>query len=211
MHQQLIQEIVEETRRKLTGRYLGKIYQLAPLSFALDFGLKEGQYLFVSVDPASPRFYLIERRGKDLDKQATNLSRVGQLIRARIGGGELISLTKDPADRIVRMTFRVEDELGEAREPRIVIQLTGRAANLFLLDQLDQITDALRPPKGIGQQPGEPYQPPPPQEREQPERCIGPEESGSPSAAAAEYFAKRDAENAFRSRAGSLRARLQKT
>jgi len=211
MHQQVIQEIVEETRRKLTGRYLGKIYQLAPLSFALDFGLKEGQYLFVSVDPASPRFYLIERRGKDLDKQATNLSHFGQLIRARIGGGELISLTKDPADRIVRMTFRVEDELGEAREPRIVIQLTGRAANLFLLDQLDQITDALRPPKGIGQQPGEPYQPPPPQEREQPERYIGPEESGSPSAAAAEYFAKRDAENAFRSRAGSLRARLQKT
>jgi predicted ribosome quality control (RQC) complex YloA/Tae2 family protein len=210
MHQQLIQEIVEETRRKLTGRYLGKIYQLAPLSFALDFGLKESQYLFVSVDPASPRFYLIERRARDLDKQATNLSHFGQLIRARISGGELISLTKDPAERIVRMMFRVEDELGESREPRIVIQLTGRAANFFLLDQLDQITDVLRPPKGIGQQPGETYQPPPPQEREQPEQYIGPEESGSPSAAAADYFAKRDAENAFRSRAGSLRARLQK-
>jgi predicted ribosome quality control (RQC) complex YloA/Tae2 family protein len=132
-------------------------------------------------------------------------------MRAKVGGGELLSLTKDPADRVVRMTFRVAGELGESREPKIVIQLTGRAANLFLLDQLDQITDALRAPKGIGQQPGEKYQPPPPQEREHPPGCPGPEASGSPSAAAAHYFAKRDAENAFLSRTGSLRARLQKT
>jgi predicted ribosome quality control (RQC) complex YloA/Tae2 family protein len=90
MHQQLIQKIVEEIRDRLTGRYLGKIFQLGPLSFALDFGLKEGQYLFVSVDPSSPRFFLIERRARDLEKQATNLSHFGQLMRARVSGGKLI-------------------------------------------------------------------------------------------------------------------------
>jgi predicted ribosome quality control (RQC) complex YloA/Tae2 family protein len=211
MHQQLIQKIVEEIRDRLTGRYLGKIFQLGPLSFALDFGLKEGQYLFVSVDPSSPRFFLIERRARDLEKQATNLSHFGQLMRARVSGGKLISVVRDPADRVVRMSFRGEDDLGESRELKIVVQLTGKAANLFLLDEFDQITDALRSPRGSGQQPGELYQPPARQEKQaQEDNAPGSENSGSPSAAAADYFVKLDAENNFRSRANNLRARLQK-
>jgi len=211
MHQQLIQKIVEEIRDRLTGRYLGKIFQLGPLSFALDFGLKEGQYLFVSVDPSSPRFFLIERRARDLEKQATNLSHFGQLMRARVSGAKLISVVRDPADRVVRMSFRGEDELGESRELKIVVQLTGKAANLFLLDEFDQITGALRSPRGSGQQPGELYQPPARQEKQaQEDNAPGSEYSGSPSAAAADYFVKLDAENNFRSRANNLRARLQK-
>ena len=211
MHQQEIQQIVEEIRAKLTGRYLGKFFQLTPLSLALDFGLKDGHYLFINVEPSSPRFFLIERRARDLEKQAIPLSHFGQLMRARVGGGKLTSVVRDPADRIVRMTFSVEDELGQARDLRIVVQLTGKAANLFLLDEIDQITDALRPPRGSGQQLGEIYQPPAKQEKHVSEDDVARSDySGSPSAAAADYFAKRDAENNFRSRANNLRARLQK-
>jgi len=211
MHQQLIQQIVEEIRAKLTGRYLGKIFQLTPLSFAVDFGLKDGQYLYISLEPSSPRFFLIERRARDLEKQAIPLSHFGQLMRARVGGGKLISIVRDPSDRIVRMTFSVEDELGQSRELRIAVQLTGKAANLFLLDELDQITDALRPPRGSGQRPGEIYRPPAKQEKQVSEDDVARSEySGSPSAAAANYFARLDAENVFRSRANNLRARLQK-
>jgi len=42
----------------------------------------------------------------------------------------------------------------------LVAQLTGRSANLFLLDSTGKITQALRPPKGEGQQLGDIYQPP---------------------------------------------------
>ena len=59
MDQALIQRVVEELRTALTGRFFGKIFQLTPLSFAFDFGLR-GEFLFVSVDPASPRLYLIQ-------------------------------------------------------------------------------------------------------------------------------------------------------
>ena len=212
MDQQLIQEIVEEIRVKLGGRYLGKILQLTPLSFAVDFGLKDNQYLLISADPGSPRFYLIERRPKELEKQATNLSHFGQSMRAKVGGGKLTTVTKDPADRVVRLTFRVEDELGGSRELRLVIQLTGRAANLFLLDELERITDVLRAPRGVGQQPGDQYLPPATREKEglQEPELVSPIPH-SPSAVAADYFAKRDADNAFRARTQNLRGRLQKT
>ena len=56
MHNALVQRVVEELRMTLTGRFFGKIFQTGPLSYAFDFGLR-GEYLFVSVDPASPRFY----------------------------------------------------------------------------------------------------------------------------------------------------------
>src|SRR6266550_794695 len=102
MHQQLIQKIVEEVRGKLMGRFLGKIFQLTPLSLALDFGISGGEYLFISVDPTSPRFYLIERRAKELEKQSSQLSHFGQLLRAKFSGGKLTAIDKDPSDRIVR-------------------------------------------------------------------------------------------------------------
>ncbi len=226
MQQKLIQEIVGELSQKLTGRFLGKIFQLTPLSFALDFGLNGGKFLFVSVDPSSPRLYIIERRAKELEKQAVNLSHFSQLMRAKVGGGKLVAISKDPSDRVVRFAFSVEDELGGDHEARMVIQLTGRAANLFLLDESNRITDVLRSPKGSGQQPREQYQPPGTQEKQHSEQLhspdntradgergggsVGPHGDLSPSAAAAEFFAKLDAENSFRSHAHNVKARQQK-
>ena len=84
MNQTVLQRVVEELQVVLSGRYFGKIYQLSPLSFAIDFGLR-GEFLFGSVDPASPRLYLIRRRTKDLEKQSTALHGIGQTMRSKLG------------------------------------------------------------------------------------------------------------------------------
>ncbi|HKG78024.1 MAG TPA: NFACT family protein, partial [Pyrinomonadaceae bacterium] len=107
MDQALIQRVVEELRSSLTGRFFGKIFQLSPLSFAFDFGLR-GEFLFVSVDPASPRLYLINRRLRDLEKQAVALAPFGQALRSKLSGAHVVSISKDPVDRIVRLTFRID-------------------------------------------------------------------------------------------------------
>ena len=104
----LIQRVVEELRDALTGRFFGKVYQLGPVSFAIDFGLR-GEFLFISVDPSNPRFYLIRRRTKDLEKQSTALNSFGQTMRSRLSGAHVVNISKDPLDRIVRLTFRKED------------------------------------------------------------------------------------------------------
>src|ERR1041384_5546631 len=108
MQQTLIQRVVEELRTTLPGRYFGKIFQLTSLSFAFDFGLR-GEFLFVSVDPASPRLHLIRRRTRDLEKQSMPLTAFGQFMRSRLSGAYLVNISKDSLDRIVRLTFRIDD------------------------------------------------------------------------------------------------------
>src|SRR5215510_2648365 len=191
MDQALIQCLVEELHAILTGRFFGKIFQLTPLSFAFDFGLR-GEFLYVSVEPASPRLYLIRRRTRDLEKQSTPLNPFGQLMRSALSGASLVNVSKDPLDRIVRFTFHSD---GVFR--RLVVQLTGRTADVFLLDELNRITAVLR--QHGRTRLGEIYLPPPRPLKEPIEAfTLG---AGSPSAQLDAHFASLDASKAFDSRA----------
>ena len=210
MQQKLIQAIVDEVWFKLTGRFLGKIFQLSPHSFALDFGVRSGEYLLVSVEPSSPRFYLIRRRLKELEKQSVPLAQFGQLLRSRLSGGKLTAIEKDPSDRIVRLTFAIEDETGRLHFRRLVIQLTGRAANLFLLDELDGIIDLLRQAKNSEIRPNQLYEPPKPPPRQKQDEAVITGPSESPSAAADLYFTQLEANTNFLARANRLQKQLHK-
>jgi predicted ribosome quality control (RQC) complex YloA/Tae2 family protein len=207
MHQRLIQSIVEEFRAKSANHFLGRIFQLSPLSFAIDFGIRDS-YLFISAEPSSTRFYLIRRKVKDLERQSIALSHFGQLLKAQLGGGKIINSEKDADERIVRLTFRVEDELGVVHFRRLVVQLTGRAANLFILDELNRVRGALRSPKGPGQKPGEYYLPPP--RHEVKTRAEPVVIHDSPSEAADLYFQELDSTKEFDVRIAGLRTRLER-
>ena len=154
MNDQLLSAIAEEIRENLKGRRLGKIFQLGPLSFAIDFGLKH-RYLYLNVEPASPRLYLIERKVKELEKQSLQLSFFGNTLRAKLGHGELIAVEKYYSERVIHLSLKVMDEIGQLHFRNLIAQLTGRAANLFITDELNSIVAALRAPKGHGQQLGE--------------------------------------------------------
>ena len=203
MHEELISSIVAELRSKLTDRFLGRIFQLSPLSVAIDFGLK-GEFLFASVEPSSPRLFLIRRRLKDLERLSIPSQLFAQVVRAKLANARLIDIEKVANDRIVRMLFRSEDET----QWILVVQLTGKAANLLLLDETDRVVDALRSPKGDGQTIGAIYQAPPSRaDRPQPELTLSKGES--PSAAADVYFAEIDAAKRWEERAKNLRNRVQ--
>lgn len=204
MQNALIQRVIEELRPSLRGRFLGKIFQLTPLSFAVDFGLR-GEYLFISVEPVSPRLYLIKRRLKELEKQSVPLSPFAQMMRSKLSGRHVVDISKDPLDRIVRLTFRVEDESIIFR--RLVIQLTGRSADLFLLDELNRIEAVLR---GQGQaRVHETYEPPPRPQKEP--RDTLPDAPESPSAQLDAHFQALDRVKAFDSRAKALRSKLTRS
>src|SRR5580765_3069636 len=136
-----IQEIVAEITPLLVGRAPGKIFQLGPNSLALDFGLRAEGYLFISVEPASPRLYLIKRRVRDLEKKSRPLGQFGLVLRKTLENTRLISITKDASDRVVRLDFQGQDELGRPKTVNFSAQLTGRSANLFLMDGENIIRD----------------------------------------------------------------------
>ena len=206
MNDQLLSAIADEIRRNLKGRRFGKIFQLGPLSFAIDFGFRQG-YLYISVEPASPRLYLIERKVKELEKQSLQLSFFGNSLRARLSQGELVAVEKYFSERVIKLSFKVVDEIGQLHFRNLIVQLTGRAANLFITDELNFIVAALRPPKGTGQQLGEQYAAP--SIRETKSELSHPLKENS-SVAADAYFAALDAQQVFRTKAANARATLRK-
>lgn len=163
MRQETIQAIVAELEGELVEHTVGRVFQLSPLSFAIDFGVRNAGYLFVSAEPAQPRIHLIKRSARELEKQSQPPTLFAQALRSQLAGAQLVNIVRDGTERVVRLRFLGEDDLGERCSNTLVCQLTGRSANLFLLDANDQIRYALRSPRGDGQQLGQIYCPPAPQ------------------------------------------------
>jgi predicted ribosome quality control (RQC) complex YloA/Tae2 family protein len=105
----------------------------------------------------------------------------------------------------VRFTFRIEAE--EVIFRRLVVQLTGRTANLFLLDELNRIIAVLR--EHAETRTHALYQPPPRARTES--RVLELPGSGAPSAQLDAHFAALDAAKRFDSKAKNLRSRLTKS
>jgi predicted ribosome quality control (RQC) complex YloA/Tae2 family protein len=161
MNDQLLAAMVEELATELRARSLGKVWQLARASLALDFRPGESRTLLISVDPTLPRMYLTSQKLRELEKQSLPPSNFVAALRKHLGGAHLRSLTKDANERVVRFSFDATDAGGTAHKYQLIAQLTGRSSNLLLVDATGQVLDALRTPRGAGQQVGEAYQPPP--------------------------------------------------
>jgi len=153
-----IKLIVDEIGPLLTGRAPGKIFQLSPTSLAIDFGLREAGYLFVSVEPAAPRLYLIKRRVRDLEKQSSPLTQFGLGLRKELANTRLMAVEKEASDRIVWLAFAGADDLGAPKTRALVIQLTGRSANLLLLDERHAIIHTMRSSPGGSMRSGDVYE-----------------------------------------------------
>ena len=160
MLEQLIAEVVEEIAPQVRGRALGKVWQLGRAALAFDFRLGDGRFLFVSCDPVRPRLHLVSRRARDLERQSQAPAPFLLALRRRAGGAVVRAVTKDAGERVVRFAFDAEDEAGRRHAPALVAQLTGRTANLFLLDDAGRVVETLRPARGEGQEVGDVYGPP---------------------------------------------------
>ncbi len=210
MNEQIIKTIAAELAQQLTNRSAGRIFQLSRLSIALDFRTGDNRYLFISVDPATdPRLYMIERRPRELEKQAINDSSFATLLRKYLGGAQLTAIVKDENERIVRFVFAAPDALCNTHTRTLIAQLTGATANLLLVDEHDYIIDMLRTLRGEGvQQIGDRYEPPkPPASIFKSQTATIPFDKGSRatlSEAADIYYLARDAARQFDTRAAAL-------
>lgn len=213
MNDETIKAIVEEIAPLVVGRTMGKVFQLSRTSVAIDFRLSDGRYLFISVDPATdPRLYLIARRVRDLEKQSQQPSPFVLALKKHLSGAELVSLTKDEGDRIARFRFKASDVIGNFSERVLVAQLTGRAANLLLINEHGYIMDALRHLRGEGQEAGDHYAPPEQQAgvARASGRVLERGAFSSLSEAADSHYLELEAKRAFEARVAGERARLNK-
>lgn len=173
-----ISAVVNEIAPLLVGRAAGKVFQTSGQSLAIDFGLRERGYLFVSVEPVAPRLYLIKRRVRELEKASRPLTQFALSMRKELAQTTLRSVQKTADDRIVRFAFEGTTELGEQKRRSLVAQLTGRSANLLLLDRSNVILAQMREGVGPGQILGERHEPPSPSRGPSPTVKEDPRTSG---------------------------------
>jgi len=215
MDDQSIHEIVDEIAPLLVDRAPGKIFQFDPVTLAIDFGLHHQGYFLISGEPSLPRLYLIQRRVRDLERQSTPLNQFGLSLRKELANTRLISIAKDAGDRVVRFDFAGEDELGETKQRTLIAQLTGRSANILLLDERQVVIQAARPSDIAGQRNGERYTGPSSEAKREVKSSelldqIRSENFSSPSEAADAYFTSLLAQRAHDSRAKAARSHLRK-
>ncbi|MGZ8846204.1 MAG: NFACT RNA binding domain-containing protein [Pyrinomonadaceae bacterium] len=212
-----IQAIISELEPLLIGRSPGKIFQLGPASLAIDFGLRDLGYLFISVEPAEPRLYLIKRKVRDLEKQSISPTPFALALRKELSGTQIVSFAKDADDRIVRLGFAGQDDLGKRKQRYLLAHLTGRSASLLLLNGEQTVIQRARPTDTPGQQIGDSYLKPAtnnalratPRESKLLKQIRG-QQFSSPSEAADAYFIALIEERSFATQAGIARADLGK-
>lgn len=191
---------------------MGKVFQLSRLTIAVDFRTRDGRYLLLGVDPqAGPRLYLIARRVRDLEKQSLPPGSFAMTLHKRLAGARLVALDKDDGDRIVRFSFAGKDISGKVQEHTLIVQLTGRAANLLLLDEGDYVIDSLRPLRDQDLERVGKYEPPASVHVRSPtDRSLEQGSFNSLSEAADAYYQKLEDDRSFVSRASVARARLKR-
>lgn len=156
-------EVAAELRVKLVGSRVNRVYQPDPHVVTLAFyGRGEDHLLLISCHPQGTRLHLTWRRRPNPPVP----SPFCMLLRKHLEGGRLAAVEQAGLDRVLTLVVEGTDELGRQVRRRLVAELTGKYANLVLVDGEGRILDALkRLPAAVNRHrevlPGRVYVPPP--------------------------------------------------
>jgi predicted ribosome quality control (RQC) complex YloA/Tae2 family protein len=144
-----IAAVVKEIGPAIENGWIQKVFQPTPRAITLEIRTP-GQTLalFISADPEMARLHLLTQRFPNPPSPPPFC----QFLRAHIQGARIERLEQVQGDRIVRLHLT-------AREGpcTLIAELTGRTADLFLVDGDERVMIALESGR---EQVGQPYQPP---------------------------------------------------
>lgn len=135
--------ITTELTALLVGHRLHRCYQIGTTDLAVDFNLRDHRILVVSTDPKQLALYLTKRTVKQIDNDARLDTSFISLLKKHLGGARLSKVEHLGYDRVVTMFFSGEDENGINYRRELVILLTGRSANILIVEN-EKIIASLR-------------------------------------------------------------------
>ena len=143
MENQYLAAVVREMTDEILGRTVARV-SLAGSTLLFDLKLGGDRVLFVSTDRASPAVYLAEVDREQFDSGRRAHDPFISTLRKHLVGANIVAVQKDPLDRIVRITFESFDAGGDRRQNRLVLSLTGRSSNAWLLDSAGAAVGSFR-------------------------------------------------------------------
>lgn len=214
MNEPTLKALIDEIAPRIEGQRFGRVFTLGKARFAIDLRLG-GEYLFISAEPQAPRMYLVKRKLRDLERSSRADSSFAAALRKHLANAEITSVEKVTGDRIVIFRLVSFSELDGETSNGLVVHLTGRSSNLFLLDGDNRIIDSLKGVKYGDREPGNIYTLPegPPRSSEG-ETVFGLAGNETLSEALDRHYLKQEQErrleSAFRSAESDLKKALKK-
>src|SRR5438876_2493336 len=131
-----IRKVLTEIAPPLLGGRVQKVYQPHDEAISLE-SRSQGKTvtLYFSADPATARLHFFSK--KTLNPPTP--PQFCQLLRAHLEGARLERIEQVADDRIVRL-----DMQRDGKSVTLIAELTGRTANLFLLDEAGTVRGQLR-------------------------------------------------------------------
>ena len=133
--------VLEEIREAALGARVEKIHQPTRDTVILHLKCKDGRKkLLLAPNPAAPRLHFTESSPENPAQPPMFC----MLLRKHLSGARLTEITQIPMERCATFTFDCIDELGDAAQKKLVVELMGRTCNLYLLGTDGRILDCLR-------------------------------------------------------------------
>lgn len=134
--------VVHELINSLVGGRVNKVYQLSEYELILHIRAQgKNQKLYISANPASPRFQLTETTTGN-PKEPPMFC---MLLRKHIDGGIIQGIRQLGMERIVQIDIRGRNDLGDEVIRRLIIEIMGRHSNIILIDvDSGKILDSMR-------------------------------------------------------------------
>ncbi|MBV7339740.1 NFACT family protein [Chloroflexi bacterium TSY] len=131
--------VCHELNDLVVGGRVQQVVQVDELSIGLEiYTDRQRRYLLLDVQPQTPRVHLVSQK---LRRGSETPSPLLLLLRKYARGAALESIEQpDPIERILRLSF----DHPEHGVTTLVVELIGRASNLFLLTPEERILDCAR-------------------------------------------------------------------
>ena len=133
-----LRAVVHELAPALTGARVEKIQQ--PARDQIVLALRGGVRVLLSANPNQPRIQLTAQPRENPAQPPMFC----MLLRKHLSGARIESVEQPGLERVVILTLRATDELGETGKRQLVLEAMGRRANLVLLDAEGRILDCMR-------------------------------------------------------------------
>lgn len=171
----MVAAVAAELRRDWTGARVERVVQPAPLDVCLQLYRAGRQtQLALSAHPELARAH----PGASRPRAAPTPPAFCQVLRRHLESSRMLGCTQPGLERLLQLEFEGRDELGNPRRLLLVVELTGRLANMVLLGPDGRILEALRRVDEDRNRvreilPGLPYVPPPrPEAKIDPVECL---------------------------------------
>ena len=133
-----LRAVVGELTPLLLGARIDKVQM--PARDQIILLVRGNQRVLLSVNPNQPR---IQLTGQTRENPAQP-PMFCMLLRKHLIGARIESVEQPDLERVVTLTLRATDELGQTGKRQLVLEAMGRRANLVLLDAEGRILDCLR-------------------------------------------------------------------